>query len=127
MSNTINITACDNQLVLFAVTGSASYEICNIQSGNYNTVLVDINLQAGDYAGPVDANGVNSAIDLPNQSVSLPAGTYTLLYSGINWGGPYNFKFTFGGVPYELTNDPSKPLFGVIWNKGDNEIQFTVA
>jgi hypothetical protein len=128
MSNTINITKCDNELILFAVNQDATdcYEICNIKSGNNNGVDVTINLESGSKAStPITANGVNKPIKSTN-SCSLPAGKYTLLYSGLNWGGPYNFQFTFNGVTYELLNDPSKPLFGVIWNRGNNEIQFEI-
>jgi hypothetical protein len=126
MKNNIKITACDNQLILLAVVTEASYELCNIQSGNFMPVSVEISLEAGEYSGPIHANGVNTPIDI-TKTVKLPAGTYTLLYSGINWGGPYNFNFTFNGESYKLVDDPKNPLFGVIWNKGDNSIQFTVS
>lgn len=130
MSNTINITECDNELILYAVNEAATdcYEICNIKSGNTNSVDVTIDLQSGSQASaPITANGVSAPIKSTNP-FSLPAGKYTLLYSGLNWGGPYNFEFTFSGYPnpFKLKNDPSKPLFGVIWNRGDNGIQFEI-
>lgn len=130
MSNTIKITACDNQLILFAINEDASdcFEICNIKSGNYNSVDVVINLTEGTVGQTVTANGVNGPISMPDASFSLPKGKYTLLYSGINWGGPYNFSFSLNGdTPYALSNDSKKPLFGVIWNQGNDSITFEIS
>ncbi|MDH7447651.1 hypothetical protein [Aquimarina sp. 2201CG14-23] len=127
MSNTIKITQCDNQLVLFAIPQGEgnSYQLCNIKSGNFNSVDVNLQIEAGSYSGGFDANGVGGPLN-ESGTVQLPAGEYTLVYAGLNWGGPYNFDFTFNGKPYILANDPKKPLYGVIWSKGDNGISFTV-
>ena len=39
----INVSSCDNELIILAYGWSASFEIANIKSGNYNTVDVTIN------------------------------------------------------------------------------------
>lgn len=100
--------------------------ICNIKSGNNNPVSVGIQLEAGSsFSGTVEANGVSSDIN-ENVTVQLPAGEYSLVYTGLNWGGPYNFGFTFNNEKYSLTDDPSKPLTGAIWNLGNLDIKFSV-
>lgn len=128
MSNTINITECDNQLVLFAFNGSESYEICNIESGNFNSVDIQIQLEAStnnQFSGTINANGVNKPLN-SSYTVQLPTGTYSLVYAGLNWGGPYNFEFTFNNKTYKLANDPQKPLEGIVWALGNNSISFDV-
>ncbi|WP_299889542.1 hypothetical protein [uncultured Lacinutrix sp.] len=128
-SNTIKISACDNQLFVFAVNQSnkdLSYQICNIKSGNFNTVDVTIALSEGTFAGTYALDGVNQNLN-DSTTVNLPAGDYVLYYAGINWGGPYNFDFTFNKDQYKLPNNPNQPLDGVIWSKGDNDITFSIA
>lgn len=130
MSNTINITKCDNQLVLFAVNGSESYEICNIQSGNFHAVDLDINVEAsenGTFSGTYQPEGGTSK-DLSGAiTVKIPAGNYSLVYVGLNWGGPYNFEFTLNdGEPYSLLNKEDKPLEGVVWAQGNLNITLDV-
>lgn len=127
MENVIKISQCDNQLLLFAVeaNGETSYEICNISSGYNNIVDVEITLVAGAYTAPVIGNGNHSPLHI-KANLALPKGDYFLLYAGINWGGPYNFEFTFQNKPHQLANDSSKPLIGVIWNKAKSNLVFSV-
>lgn len=125
MSNQINVTACDNQLILLAYQSGACFEIANIQSGNNNSVDVTLDIVKGSsFSGTVNLNGVNKALSTTNQ-VTLPAGTYTLVYAGVNWGGPYNFKMEVNKELFELSNGAA--MQGIVWAKGDNKIQLTVA
>jgi hypothetical protein len=129
MSNTIEITACDNQLFVFAVNQkdqNQSYQICNIKSGNLHSVNVTVALAEGIFAGTYSQDGVNGNLDT-NTTVNLPKGDYVLYYAGLNWGGPYNFEFTFNKDTFKLPNNPNQPLDGVIWSKGDNDITFSIA
>ena len=126
MSNTLKITQCDNELMVLAVNASFSFLICDIQSGNNNSVNVGIDIQSGSYTKAFSANGVNNLINDPSEVVTIPSGTYSLIYVGLNWGGPYNFDIEFNGKPYQLKNDPSKLLTGAVWNRGDLDITFTV-
>jgi len=127
MSNTIKITACDNQLILFAINKAEDncYELCNIKSGNNNSVDITLNIEDGTFQGTIEANGVNSNLN-ETKTVQLPAGEYYLVYAGVNWGGPYNFKFEFNNKTYELLNNANQPLEGVIWSLGNKHISFNV-
>ena len=117
MSNTIKITKCDNQLILTAFQWSESYEICNLKAAS--NLDYTITIKEGTYTGPATQD---------SPIVHLPKGTYNLVYTGINWGGPYNFEFNINdGQPYQLLNNPNKPLVGVIWSLGNNSISFNVA
>ena len=100
--------------------------ICDYQSGYNNPVDIEIDIQAGAYSGALQGNGVGGSLNLPSEVMKLPSGTYSLVYVGINWGGPYNFDIEFNGQPFKLENDNAKPLVGAIWNKGDLGITFTV-
>lgn len=126
MSNTLKITQCDNELIILAVNATSSYKICDVQSGNGNSVALGIDIQAGAYKEPAVINGVNGHIKSPSEIVTIPSGSYSLVYMGLNWGGPYNFDMTFNEQPFFLKNDPSKPLTGAIWNRGNLDITFTV-
>lgn len=125
MSNIINISNCDNQLVIFAYNDGVSYELCNVQSGNFNSVDINLQIEEGDYAGGINANGVNAPLS-ENSTVKIPTGTYTLVYVGLNWGGPYSFEFNFNSKNYKLENNPQKPLEGVVWALGNDSISFNV-
>jgi hypothetical protein len=127
MSNTIKITACDNQLMLFAINKVEDncYELCNIKSGNSHTVDVTLNIEDGTFQETIEANGVSKNLN-ETKTVQLPAGEYYLVYAGLNWGGPYNFKFEFNDTTYELLNNPEQPLEGVIWSLGNKNISFNV-
>jgi hypothetical protein len=129
MTNTIKITKCDNQLILLALTEdtSSSYEICDIKSGCGNIVDLTINIDEGKYDGPIqfDISTPNKRLDKTSR-VNLPKGNYILVYAGVNCGGPYNFHFSLNGTVSSLPNNEEKPLFGVIWSKGDNSLKFSV-
>ncbi len=126
MSNTLTISKCDNELIVLAVNGSSSYKICDVQSGNTNLVNVGISIEAGAYTEPAVINGVNGPINKPSEVVNIPSGNYSLVYVGLNWGGPYNFDIEFNGKPYQLKNDPNQALEGAIWNRGNLDIAFSV-
>lgn len=125
MSNTIKISKCDNQLFLVAVNAQDSFLIAEIKSGYNQPVDISLEIEEGDYSGAFTAFGVRSPLR-KNGSVSVPKGDYSLVYMGLNWGGPYNFDLNFNGETFKLENDPAKPLEGAIWNKGDLNITFTV-
>ncbi len=115
MSNTIKVTKCDNQLILTAFQWSKSYEICNLKAAS--NLDYNITIKEGPYTGPATQD---------SPTVYLPKGDYNLVYAGINWGGPYNFEFEFQEKKYQLLNNASKPLVGVIWSLGNNSISFNV-
>jgi hypothetical protein len=75
----IHVTKTDNELYIIAIPagGIGSFEICHITSGFNN---------------PVEYRVIPQSV--------LPAGSYTLLFVGINWGGPQGFSITLttGGV-----------------------------
>ena len=130
-SNTIKITKCDNQLVIYAIdvvssTTQNSYEICNVKSGFNNTVDVNITINQGaEASGPVTGNGVDQPLNIPNGEVTLPAGQYALVYTGLNWGGPYQFDMEFNGQPLNLPYN-SGGKNGAIWNLGNMDLTFEV-
>ncbi|WP_299712077.1 hypothetical protein [uncultured Tenacibaculum sp.] len=130
MTNTINITKCDNQLILIAVNNdntNETVEICNIKSGNNNSVNVTINLKDSSSASEtIRLNGLQQNLD-QTLNFEMPQGNYSLIYMGVNWGGPYNFQFSFNDRTYELLNDPSKSLDGSIWNLGNLDLKFKIA
>lgn len=127
-SNTITINKCDNQLVMYAInvgTSAQSYQICNIQSGNSNEVGVSIALSEGAVGKTVELNGVNSPLSATAE-FTLPAGKYALVYTGLNWGGPYQFDFEFNGVQYSLPYSGGGKN-GAIWNLGELDITFDIS
>lgn len=113
MSNTIKVTACDNEIIILAYQWGASFELMRIQSGNSNTVDVTINVQPGQYKESLVINGVNSPLS-GTYDVYVPQGTYSLLFAGINWGGPLGFKVNFNGTDYN--SNPSASGDGLVWN-----------
>ena len=125
MKNKINVTAADNELFLLAMRIDATecYELGHIKSGNSHSVDVKIAIEAGDYLPQDTLNGINSDLEM-DYTVNIPSGDYALLYSGANWGGPYNFHFKLNEQDFQLKNGES--LIGVIWNKGDDKARFTV-
>ena len=108
---TINVTACDNELVILAYQWTGSFEIARIKSGNNQSVNVSINIKEGQYQGGVSLNGVNSGLS-GTYDVYLAAGQYSLTAAGINWGAVGSFTVdllggeteTYAGVAY--TPDP---------------------
>ena len=115
MTNTINVTACDNELIILAYQWGSSFELCRIISGNFNQVHVKINLSAGPYIGPINLNGVNNPLNT-QLDVFLPAGQYSLLMLGIDWGGPQQFTVNVNNKLYALP--PCNQGDGLVWNSG---------
>jgi hypothetical protein len=117
MANVINVTACDNELIIMAYQWGASYELCRILSGNNNTVNVLLNIQAGPYQGSLTCTGVTTPINVPNpMTVTVPAGEYQLMLLGINWGGPTQFTVNVNGKQYALP--PQGNGNGLVFNPG---------
>lgn len=101
MSNTIKISACDNELYLIAykTDGSNSYQLAHLKSGNNNEVDVTIEVECGDYQDISTFNGINDAIK-KTYSVKLPVGTYKIVAASLNWGGPWAYGYHFNGKDY---------------------------
>jgi hypothetical protein len=90
----IEVTACDNELYVIASTAAFSSELLHIKSG---------------YGDPV-------SYKVKPQSI-LAAGSYSLIFVGINWGGPSAFKVTLtqsSGAPIVLTAPTNLPV-GATW------------
>lgn len=99
---TIQITKCDNQIVVYATTWNNSYQICDIQSGNNNLVDVSINLVNGAYTGPLQLNGVAPGKKLSGTyNVAIPETKVNLGIAGLDWGGEADFSVSVNGAaPY---------------------------
>lgn len=112
MPNTINVTACDNELIVLAYQWGASFELCRILSGNNQPVNVTLNLQSGTYQGTIVLNGVNGPLS-QNITQTLASGAYSLLLLGVDWGGPAQFTVNVNGSPYSLplTNEGDGLLY----------------
>ncbi|GLB50443.1 hypothetical protein [Neptunitalea lumnitzerae] len=116
MSNTINVTKCDNEVIFVAYQYGASFELARIISGNSNPVDVTLNIEAGAYQGMPFFNGISNALK-SEQSLNLGSGDYNLVAIGINWGGPQEFSFDFNGKNYSLPLDSNpSPASGVVWS-----------
>jgi hypothetical protein len=121
MSNTINVTACDNELVIIAYNWDNSYELCRILSGNNQSVNVTLNIQPGTYEGPIVLNGVNQPLNvtvaptIPPTSAD-PTHPYSLLMLGVDWGGPAQFTTTVNSTSYNLPLQPTGA--GLVFNPG---------
>lgn len=113
-TNTITVTASDNELIILAFQWGASYEVARILSGNSQPVSVTLNLSVGQYNGPVVLNGVNTPLNV-SLPVSLPAGDYSLDFIGINWGGPTQFTAAVNKTTISLPYNASGPV-GVAWS-----------
>ncbi|HBL29306.1 MAG TPA: hypothetical protein DD490_20945 [Acidobacteria bacterium] len=127
-TNTINVTACDNQLLICATQSGLSYAIVDLNSGFGNPVDATINIVAGAYQGGYYGNNVNGG-SLPPGTVALPAGTYDLTCIGIDWGGPFQITFTVNGVQYGSSTSSYPPVedIGVLWSTGTTPITITVS
>lgn len=97
MSNTIKITATDNELILIAYQWSASFEICRILSGNSNAVNIAINIYPGQFQGTLLLDGINNPLS-GTYNIALAKGQYSLIGLGIDWGGPQAFAFSLNGT-----------------------------
>jgi hypothetical protein len=107
-SNSITITACDNELLLIAYQWGSSYVLADIKSGNDQPVNVTLNIVNGQFDGTLTLNGVNSKLDSAFQ-IPLAPGSYSLAAVGVNWGGPTRFSFTFNGKQYSAETAPWTP------------------
>lgn len=114
MSNTIQVSACDNELIILAYQEGVSYEIGRILSGNGEAVNVSIDLLAGDYVGTSLFNGIITPLDV-SVTTYIPSGSYSLLFLGINWGGPSSFTVSVGGTAVGGTVGQG---LGLTWNPG---------
>ncbi len=114
MSNTIQVSACDNELIILAYQEGVSYEIGRILSGNGEAVNVSIDLLAGDYVGTSLFNGIITPLDV-SITTYIPSGSYSLLFLGINWGGPSSFTVSVGGTALGGTVGQG---LGLTWNPG---------
>lgn len=114
MSNTIQVSACDNELIILAYQEGVSYEIGRILSGNGQAVNVSLDLLAGDYVGGSLFNGINVPLDA-SITTYIPSGSYSLLFLGINWGGPSSFTVSVGGTAVGGTVGQG---LGLTWNPG---------
>jgi hypothetical protein len=112
MANLIEVTNCDNELIILAFQWGVSYELCRILSGNNKPVSVNISIIADTYTGTQVFNGVNNALNV-NSIVSLPKGEYKLLLLGVNWGGLQQYKVNVNGTVYQF---PQNTNPGDIWN-----------
>ena len=116
MGNSITVPAGDNELVIMAYTGSASYELCQILSGNNQPVNVTLTIQPGTYQNTIVLNGVNQPLKQTiNQN--LPSGTYSIQMLGVNWGGPTQFTASVNASTYALSINPNGPL-GLTFDSG---------
>lgn len=116
MSNTITISACDNELIVLAFQTTGSYQLLDLQSGNSNAVKVTLTIQEGTYSGSLSYNGVNQGLS-ENLTQNLPSGTYELLLLGINWGGPTQFTVEVNGTSQTLPYTGSGTT-GLVFNPG---------
>lgn len=122
MNNSINITQCDNQLIIVAVSVKTQqfYEIANVGSGP--AVDFTINLVKGVYVRPEIYTNRTSTSPAPSTTnIGLPAGKYLIYYTGLNAYGPYNFEFTLNGETFKLLNGQAAAKYGYVWNHGGPE------
>ncbi|MFT6245878.1 MAG: hypothetical protein ACJA0U_000205 [Salibacteraceae bacterium] len=124
VNNTINVSRCDNELILIAYQWGQSFQIGRILSGNNNAVDVTIEIQAGEYTAGIFANGVNNPISTGTNYVNLQPGEYTLVAVGIDWGGPAQFDLTLNGNGEGMSYGPESEGDGVVWNS--EPIKFSV-
>jgi hypothetical protein len=108
MANQIQVTACDNELVVLAFTPSASFELCRILSGNTNSVSVTLNITPGVYEGTIVLDGVNQALNstIPQ---TLASGTYSIQLLGLNWGDVTQFTGSVNSTPFNLPLQSANP------------------
>jgi hypothetical protein len=107
-TQTINVTACDNELMLTAYTATGSYTICRILSASGLSVSVTINIYAGQYQGALLLDGTISALS-DTYSVALDTGEYNLVGVGINWGGPTGYAASLNETPILFTPTNIEP------------------
>lgn len=114
MPVSIRVTAVDNEAYILAFNNWKSYRIAHIQSGNGKTVDVTVTLSAGTYVAPEVLNGMLTNLAVAN-SASIPAGTYSLCFFGLNWDGPTQFAATVDGTS---VTGPVVATSGITWTPG---------
>lgn len=135
-STSINITACDNQLLMYATQWGYSYPIVSFSSGNSKPVDVTVTIVEGNFTLGYNGNNVNGEPYSSSGVVYLPSGDYQLNCIGINWGGPYEYAFsvTTSGVATSYGTSPSGVItppsgatdVGIFWSTGTAPIPITV-
>lgn len=116
MTNTINVTACDNELIILAYQWGGSFELCRILNGNSYSINQSITINSGPYTGTqIISNGITGPIS-GTTALTLPSGDYTLLLLGIDWGGPQVFNATVNGTDY--SSPAATDGEGLVWNPG---------
>lgn len=120
-TNTVSVTACDNELIVMAYQWGGSFELFRILSGNNQAVDVSAAIVSGPYQGSQILNGVNQPLN-QDITVTLPSGTYQMLFLGIDWGGPAQFTVAFNGSTYSYPK--SNTGDGLLFNPGP--VKFTV-
>ena len=110
-TNTLKITACDNELLVVAYQWGASFEVANIQSGNSEPVDVTITIDEGQFSKTINLNGVTRPLSGTYPS-SLAAGEYSLALIGVNWGAAASFAAEFNG---QAVKGPTGSGVGVVW------------
>ncbi len=116
MANTIQVTACDNELIVLAYQSGASFELCQVLSGNLNTVSVTLTINAGTNTGTQIFNGTTGPLNI-TASTNLTSGQYSLLILGINWSGQSQFTVVVDGTTYSFPLQQDAPS-GLVWNPG---------
>jgi hypothetical protein len=117
---TINVTNCDNQLLLVAYTSSGtSYVVAQLNYADNKPRTVCISIKENSYTGPAFISNVSAK----NITVTLPAPTgskeYQLVGIGINCNqgacGSWSFAFQLNN---ESTQSKSGigPRDGVVWS-----------
>lgn len=114
MPTTVAITACDNELYVIAFNGNESYLVCRVMSGYYNSVNISMTINQGAYAGPVIISSTNQPVT-STFSTQVPAGSYSLLLIGVDWGVSANFAVNVNGNPVSYAPIPSLPSPGTVW------------
>lgn len=99
--NTINVTACDNEIIILAYQNNASFELCRILSGFQFPVNVALTIAAGTNTGSVQFDGRSGPLNKIH-TINLPSGAYSLLLLGINWGGGQQYIINVNGTVHGI-------------------------
>jgi hypothetical protein len=119
---TIAVTAVDNELYVNLFSATQSYEICHIISGFDRAIDVTITVNQGAYARHDTLEGLSVNLGPEsNYTISVPAGGYELVATGINWQqGKTNFAFSIDKTPFSYTNGDAPA--GVTWKDAPHPV-----
>lgn len=120
MSNFINVTACDNELIILAYQWGGSKELCKIRSSNNNIVDVAIQIVPGPFEGSKLLDGVNGTLST-KIITQLDPGDYQLVFLGLDWGGPQAFKLMVNEQFF--ASEPKEYGDGLVWHSPPVRIQ----